>query len=62
MIRTKLEILDTKGYNEKEHDSLIQINRSKWLENLNFLIENGFVNSYEELKKTFQKLKVIEKE
>jgi hypothetical protein len=62
MIRVKLEILDTKGYNEKEHNSLIQINRSKWLENLNFVIENGFVNSYEELKRTFQKLKVIEKE
>jgi hypothetical protein len=29
MIRTKLKILDTKGYNEKEHNSLIQINRSK---------------------------------
>jgi hypothetical protein len=62
MIRTKLEILDTKGYNEKEHNSLIQINRSKWLENLSFVIENGYVNSYEELKETFQKLKVIEKE
>jgi hypothetical protein len=62
MIRTKLEILDTKGYNEKEHNSLIQINRSKWLENLNFAIDTGLVNSYEELKKTFQKLKVIEKE
>jgi hypothetical protein len=60
MIRTKLEILDTKGYNEKEHNSLIQINRAEWLKNLSFLIENGFVNSYEELKKTFQKLKVIE--
>jgi hypothetical protein len=62
MIRTKLEILDTKGYNEKEHNSLIQINRAEWLKNLSFVIENGFVNSYEELKKTFQKLKVIEKE
>jgi hypothetical protein len=62
MIRAKLEILDTKGYNEKEHNSLVQINRSKWLENLSFVIENGFVNSYEELKETFQKLKVIEKE
>jgi hypothetical protein len=62
MIRTKLEILDTKGYNEKEHDSLIQINRAEWLKNLNFAIDTGLVNSYEELKKTFQKLKVIEKE
>jgi hypothetical protein len=62
MIRTKLEILDTKGYNEKEHNSLIQINRAEWLKNLSLFIENGFVNSYEELKKTFQKLKVIEKE
>jgi hypothetical protein len=62
MIRAKLEILDTKGYNEKEHNSLVQINRAKWLENLSFVIENGFINSYEELKETFQKLKVIEKE
>jgi uncharacterized protein (UPF0332 family) len=52
----------TKGYNEKEHNSLIQINRSKWLENLSFGIEVGWINSYEELKETFQKLKVIEKE
>jgi hypothetical protein len=62
MIRTKLEILDTKGYNEKEHNSLIQINRAEWLKNLSLFIENSFVNSYEELKRTFQKLKVIEKE
>jgi hypothetical protein len=61
MIRAKLEILDTKGYNEKKHNSLIQINRAEWLKNLSFVIENGFVNSYEELKETFQKLKVIEK-
>jgi hypothetical protein len=60
-IRKKLEILKTKGYNEKEHDALIQENRAEWLKSLTFAVKVGFIKSYEELKNTLKKLEVLEK-
>jgi hypothetical protein len=60
-IRKKLEILKTKGYNEKEHNSLIQENRAEWLKSLTFAVKVGFIKSYEELKNTLDKLEVLEK-
>jgi hypothetical protein len=59
-IRKKLEILGTKGYNEKEHNSLIQENRAEWLKSLTFAVKVGFIKSYEELKNTLDKLEVLE--
>jgi hypothetical protein len=59
-IREKLEILDTKGYNEKEHNALIQENRTEWLKSLTFAVKVGFIKSYEDLKNTLDKLEVLE--
>jgi len=59
-IRKKLEILDTKGYNEKEHNALIQENRTEWLKSLTFAVKVGFIKSYENLQNTLDKLEVIE--
>jgi hypothetical protein len=60
-IRQKLSILDTKGYNEKEHDALIQENRAEWLKTLSFAINVGWIKSFDELKNAFDKLDLIEK-
>ncbi len=60
-IRKKLEILDSRGYNEKEHNSLIQENRAEWLKSLSFAVKVGFIKSYEDLKNTLDKLDVTEK-
>jgi hypothetical protein len=55
-IRKKLEILNTKGYNEKEHNSLIQEKRAEWLKSLTFAIEMGMIKDYENLKEIIEKL------
>jgi hypothetical protein len=55
-IRKKLEILNTKGYNEKEHNSLIQEKRAEWLKSLTFAIEMGMIKDYENLKEIIKKL------
>ncbi|EJF05835.1 KilA-N domain-containing protein, partial [Thiovulum sp. ES] len=60
-IRQKLSILSTKGYNEKEHDSLVQENRAEWLKTLGFAINVGWIKSFDELKNAFDKLELIEK-
>ena len=56
VFRKKLDILDTKGYNEKEHNALIQQKRAEWLDKLTFSINLGFVQNYEQLKNTVEKL------
>jgi hypothetical protein len=56
VFRKKLDILDTKGYNEKEHNALIQQKRAEWLDKLTFSINLGFVQNYEQLKSTVEKL------
>ncbi|EJF06615.1 hypothetical protein ThvES_00013020 [Thiovulum sp. ES] len=60
-IRRKLSILSTKGYNEKEHDTLVQENSAEWLKTLGFAINVGWIKSFDELKNAFDKLEVIEK-
>jgi hypothetical protein len=55
-----LEILDTKGYNEKEHNALIQENRAEWLKSLTFAVKVGLIKSYEDLKDILDKLEVIQ--
>ncbi len=57
LIRKKLDILDTRGYNEKAHDSFIQRKRTKWQEQLISAIELGFITSVEQLHETILKLK-----
>jgi len=56
MIREKLAILDTKGYNEDEHDKIVQEKREEYISTLIKLIEMGFVTSYPQLKETIKKL------
>jgi hypothetical protein len=59
-IRRKLKILDTKGYNKKEHNALIQENRAEWLKSLTFAVKVGLIKSYEDLKVVLDKLEVIQ--
>jgi len=57
MIRDKLSIIDTKGYNGEEHDRKIQEKREEYIDKLISFIEIGFVTSYPQLKETIKKLK-----
>jgi hypothetical protein len=53
--------LSNSGYNEKEHDALVQENRAEWLKTLSFAINVGWIKSFDELKNAFDKLELIEK-
>jgi hypothetical protein len=55
-IRNKLDILSTKGYNEKEHHSLIQEKRSEYLKSLTDFVKLGLIRDYEHLKEIIDKL------
>jgi hypothetical protein len=55
-IRRKLEILKSKGYNEKEHNALIQESRANWLNVLSLGIGAGMIKTYEDLIKILEKL------
>jgi len=55
-LRKKQNILDTKGYNAKDHNSKIQETRAKWLEHLTFVVRVGFVKSFHELVELIKKL------
>jgi len=50
MLRKKLEITKTKGYNEKEHNSIIQQKRDEIEKHLIFALQTKLVTSYEKLK------------
>jgi DNA-directed RNA polymerase len=56
LIRKKLEIIGTKGYNEEEHNAVIQRKRSEYLSNLTSMIKVGLVTSYPQLKEVIKKL------
>jgi len=56
-IRKKLEILDTRGYNKKEHNSFIQKKRTEYLNALQQMIEVGFITNMTDLKSTLKRLK-----
>ncbi len=48
--REKLELINTKGYNAKEHTAIIQEKRAIWEDRLIYSIEIGFITSFEQLK------------
>lgn len=56
LIRKKLEILDTKGYNREGHNAIIQKNRSEYLSNLTSMVKVGLITSYPQLKEMIEKL------
>ena len=56
MIRDKLNILDSKGYNGKEHDKFIQQKREEYINKLILFIDMGFITSFEQLKDATKKL------
>jgi hypothetical protein len=58
ILREKLNIENTKGYNEKEHFSIIQVNRAKLLDRLTSMIEVGLITSYSKLKEIILKIKL----
>jgi len=49
-IRKKLEIFNTKGYNEEEHNAIIQRKRSEYLSNLTSMINVGLISSISLIK------------
>jgi len=56
MIREKLSIIDTKGYNEEEHNEIVQKKRDEYIKKLISFIEMGFIISYPQLKETIKRL------
>ena len=58
MLRKKLEITSTKGYNQKEHNSQIQQKRDEIEKNLIFALESKIVTSYEKLKVIITNLEI----
>jgi hypothetical protein len=56
LLREKLSIFDTRGYNKKEHDSLIQQKRGEYLKTLTSMVEVGFVKDYDNLKEVLIKI------
>ncbi len=56
LIRKKLEILDTKGYNRERHNAIIQKKRSEYLSNLTSMVKVGLITSYPQLKEVIEKL------
>jgi hypothetical protein len=56
LLREKLSIFDTRGYNQKEHDSLIQQKRGEYLKTLTSMVEVGFVKDYDNLKEVLVKI------
>jgi hypothetical protein len=55
-IRNKLDILSTKGYNEKEHHAFIQQKRTEYLSNLTSMVNVGLIKTYPQLKEIIDKL------
>jgi len=59
LLRKKLEITSTKGYNEEEHNSNIQKQRDDIEKNLIFSLESKLVTSYEQLKIVAEDINVV---
>ncbi|EJF06882.1 hypothetical protein ThvES_00010380 [Thiovulum sp. ES] len=55
-IRRKLAIFYTRGYNQREHDSLIQQKRGEYLKTLTSMVEVGFIADYDHLKEILAKI------
>ncbi|HHB92119.1 MAG TPA: DNA-binding protein [Thioploca sp.] len=58
LFREKLDLIDTKGYNAKEHTAMIQEKRATWEDRLIYSIEIGFITSFKQLKNIFKSIKV----
>jgi len=58
MLRQKLEITSTKGYNEIEHNSNIQKQRDRIEQNLIFALQSKFITSYEKLKDVIESIDI----
>ncbi len=56
IVREKLGIEDTEGYNEKEHSAEVQEERAKLLDRLTVMVEVGLIISYPQLKQIIAKL------
>ena len=56
IVREKLGIEDTEGYNEKEHSAEVQEERAKLLDRLTVMVEVGLIVSYPQLKQIIAKL------
>jgi len=56
IIREKLEITDTKGYNLQAHNSRIQQRRSEYLKSLTDMVNVGLITNYQQLKDVFIRL------
>ena len=50
LVRTKLEIIDSFGYNEEDHTAAVQTNRGKIIETATNLIKMGMITTYPQLK------------
>ena len=55
--REQLNLVDTIGYNAKEHTAIIQEKRATWEDRLIYSIEMGLITSFEQLKNILAKLK-----
>jgi len=60
MLRKKLEITKTKGYNEKEHNSIIQQKRDEIEKFLIGALQTKLVTSYEKLKNIIEDFEIDE--
>jgi hypothetical protein len=56
IIRHKLDILDTQGYNEEEHNALIQKKRTEYLKSLTDMVNVGLITNYPQLKDILNRL------
>ena len=50
LVRTKLEIVDSFGYNEDDHTAAVQNNRDEMLKTATNLIKMGMITTYPQLK------------
>ena len=58
IIREKLEITDTKGYNEKEHHAEIQEKRDFIEKYLIISLQTGLITSFEQLQEVAEKMEI----
>ena len=58
LLRKKLEITNTKGYNEIEHNLEIQKRRDEIEKNLIFSLQSKLITSYEQLKNVIENLEI----
>jgi len=56
IVRKKLGIEDTEGYNEKEHSPEVQEARAKLLSDLTLVVRIGFIKTYDQLKEVIAKI------